>query len=344
MVTLVTGASGFVGSAVVRQLIAHGERVRAFVRPTSKLENINGLDIEVAIGNITDPVSLRSAMRGVASVYHVAADYRLWAADQSELYRTNVDGVENVMRAAGDAGVSRIVYTSSVCTMMAGEDGSLSNESSFADRSEMIGGYKESKFLGEAVAMSWSAKGLPVVVVNPSTPIGPRDLKPTPTGRMIRDAALGRMPAFVDTGLNFVHVDDVAMGHLQAHDKGRIGERYILGGYNISLRDLLILISDITGRERPKLKLPRRAIYPVAIFAEAIARINKKEPIITRNGLRLAKKKMYFSSAKAQREIGYRFNPLTPAIVEAIAAFGIATPGRDAVIARHQKPSLPNLF
>ncbi len=328
MVTLVTGATGFVGSAVVRKLLDRGESVRVLVRRNANRANIKNLNVSVAVGDVLDRQSLRKSMQSVESLYHVAADYRLWSHNKTEIFNANVTGTGNVLEAAADAGVGKIVYTSSVCTLASFDDGTIADENSVATQEQMLSGYKESKFVAEKVAHAWAHRGLPITIVNPSTPIGPRDVKPTPTGRMIRDAAIGAMPAFVDTGLNFVHVDDVANGHLLAHDKGRLGERYILGGFNISLKSLLTLISTITGRTPPKFELPRKSLYPIAYAAEAIAQFTRCEPLITVNGLRLAKKKMYFSSAKAQRELGYTFGALAPALADAISGFGIPTPGR----------------
>ncbi len=327
MVAFVTGASGFVGSAVVRLLLARGERVRVLMRPGSDHANLAGLDVEIAIGNLSDPASLALGVRGARSVYHVAADYRLWSLQDSEIYRSNVGGTDNVLRAACEAGVPRIVYTSSVCTLGVNDDGVPADESTPVCEKAMIGAYKISKYQAEGKAREWIARGAPIVIVNPSTPIGPRDIKPTPTGLMVKQSALGQMPAYVNTGLNFVHVDDVARGHLLAHDQGRVGERYILGGYNLSLRALLWLIADLVGRPPPEAEIPRLAIYPIAFIAEAISRITGHAPLATINGVRLAKKLMYFSSAKAQAELGYTFRPLRETLYEAIASFGVPLRG-----------------
>ncbi|MBI1366835.1 MAG: NAD-dependent epimerase/dehydratase family protein [Alphaproteobacteria bacterium] len=327
MVILVTGATGFVGSAVARKLLRRGEKVRALTRGAGECPNLADLDVERVVGDLRDPVSLDAAMQGVDSVYHVAADYRLWARNDREIFESNVVGTDNLIRAAMKRDVARIVYTSSVCTLGASHDGAPADETSSATKSDLIGAYKKSKFIAEKLACDWARKGAPIVIVNPSTPIGPRDIKPTPTGRMILEAGLGRIPAFVNTGLNFVHVDDVAEGHLLAHDKGRIGEKYILGGYNLSLRSLLWLIADMTDRKPPKIELARRAIYPVAFVAETIAHVTNREPLVTVNGLRLAKKMMYFSSNKAQRELGYKTGPLRRAIADALIWFGVEPVG-----------------
>jgi len=240
MKTLVTGASGFVGSAIVRQLLDADHSVRVLLRPNSPKDNIAGLDVETSIGDLTDTSSLKQAANGCTALFHAAADYRLWAPHPQSMYATNVDGTHNIMQAALDAGIERIVYTSSVATLGLNQDGTPAGEEAASSLDHMIGHYKRSKFMAEAIVKDMVAvEGLPAVIVNPSTPVGPRDIKPTPTGKMILDAARGRMPAYVDTGLNIVHVDDVATGHLLALDRGTIGERYILGGENMSLKDIL---------------------------------------------------------------------------------------------------------
>lgn len=322
MTVLVTGGSGLVGSAIVRALLARGERVRALVRAGCNDANLHGLAVEPAIGNLRDPASLQAAMRGVRAVYHAAADYRLWSLNDRDLFETNVGGTRNILEAARKAGVERFVYTSSVCTLGAAVDGRPADEESPVAACDLVGAYKQSKFEAEAVAKDFAAKGFPVVIVNPSTPIGPGDIRPTPTGRMILEAVQGRMPAYVNTGLNFVHVDDVAQGHLLAHDHGRPGRTYILGGANLSLRSLLLLIASTIGRPPPRFSLPRQAIYPIAYAAEAFAHVSGKEPFVTVNGLRLAKKLMYFSSARAQAELGYSFRSVREAVRDAVAWFG----------------------
>ncbi|MFZ0147655.1 MAG: hopanoid-associated sugar epimerase, partial [Xanthobacteraceae bacterium] len=253
---LVTGASGFVGAAVVRQLLAAGHAVRALIRPTSAHTNLAGLPVEIAQGDLRDPDSLNRAMAGVRFVFHVAADYRLWARHPQDIVRTNVEGTRTLMEAALRAGVERIVYTSSVATLKARPDGKPSDEAFPLEEAAAIGAYKYSKVVAERLVETMAAEhNLPAVIVNPSTPIGPRDVRPTPTGRIIVEAAAGRMPAYVDTGLNLVHVDDVATGHLLALAKGRIGERYILGGQDVLLGDMLGEIARHTGRSPPKLRL-----------------------------------------------------------------------------------------
>ncbi|HUA53839.1 MAG TPA: hopanoid-associated sugar epimerase [Candidatus Sulfotelmatobacter sp.] len=320
--TLVTGASGFVGSAVARALLAAGHTVRVLVRPTSDLRNLRDLAVETAVGRLEDRASLAAALAGCGTLFHVAADYRLWVRDPAAMHRANVDGTRDLMEAALSAGVERVVYTSSVATLGLTADGSPADETTPVTADAMIGPYKRSKFDAEEVVRTLvRARGLPAVIVNPSTPVGPRDVKPTPTGRIIVEAASGRMPGYVDTGLNLVHVDDVAAGHLAAFARGRIGERYILGGENLTLAEMLAEIARLAGRAPPRLKVPRLAVYPVALVEEALARFTGREPFATFDGLRMAKKKMFFSSAKAERELGYRFRPARQGLAEALAWF-----------------------
>ena len=322
MKTLVTGATGFVGSAVARLLLEEGFSVRALVRSSSNLSNLEGIEVDVVQGDLTDRKSLRKALKGCRYLFHVAADYRLWVPRPGEIYRNNVEGTVNVMEAAMEEGVERVVYTSSVATLGLHPDGTPADEDTPVTLSDMIGHYKRSKFLAEeAVRKLAREKGLDVVIVNPSTPAGPRDIKPTPTGRMILEAAQGKMPAYVDTGLNIVHVDDVAMGHLLAFKKGKTGERYILGAENMTLRQILEKIAEIAGRTPPRISLPHNLILPVAHVAEALARITGREPMVTVDGIRLARKKMFFSTEKAGRELGYRPRPAHQALEDAVAWF-----------------------
>lgn len=319
---LVTGATGFVGTAVARALIAAGRRVRALSRPNSDRRNLAGLDLEIAEGSLEDTSSLARAVAGCGALYHVAADYRLWVPDPRAMYRANVDGTRALMIAALAAGVERVVYTSSVAVLGLHADGTPSDETTASTVDDMVGPYKRSKFLAEAEVRQLIVTGkLPAVIVNPSTPIGPRDIKPTPTGRMIVEAASGRMPAFVDTGLNLVHVDDVARGHLMAEEQGRVGERYILGGENLSLAEILRRIAAIVGRAPPTVRLPLPVVWPVACVAEAWGRLTGREPLVTFDSLRMARKKMYFSAAKAERELGFRARPANEALADAIAWF-----------------------
>ena len=323
MTSLVTGATGFVGSAVVRALIDAGEAPRVLVRPASDRRNLEGLDVELAEGDLRDPGSLARACRGCQALFHVAADYRLWVPRPEEIYAANVDGTRALMEAAGEAGVARIVYTSSVATLGLNRDRSPADETAPASLSDMIGPYKRSKFLAEEVVREMvSGAGLPAVIVNPSTPVGPRDIRPTPTGRLIVEAARGRVPAFVDTGLNVVQVDDVAAGHLLAFEQGQIGERYILGGENLALADILAIVARLCGRPPPRLRLPHGLVLPLAYGAEAWARLTGgAEPFVTVDGLRMSKKWMFFSSAKAETDLGYRFGPAEAALADAVAWF-----------------------
>jgi dihydroflavonol-4-reductase len=318
---LVTGASGFVGSAVARALVERGVEVRALVRSSSPQQHLAGLDIEFVTGDLRDAPSVRDAMQGVRWLFHVAADYRLWARDPNEIVVNNVTGTRIVMQEAQREGVERIVYTSSVATLECRANGESADESRQVPEGETIGAYKRSKLLAEQLVEEMVARGLPAVIVNPSTPIGPRDVKPTPTGRLIFEAAAGRVPAFVDTGLNMVHVDDVAAGHIAALERGRTGERYILGGQNASLSEILGLVARQTGRRAPRIKIPRAAIYPIAYAAEAVAQRSGREPFITVDGLRMSKKRMFFTAAKAERELGYRARPYAEGIKDAIDWF-----------------------
>jgi dihydroflavonol-4-reductase len=322
-VVLVTGATGFVGSAVAKLLRERGWSVRVLARAQANRANLDPAD-ELVEGDIRNRASVARALRGVRHLVHVAADYRLWARDPSEIYRTNVDGARVVMEEALEAGVERIVYTSSVATL-ATENGRLADESRPLAENEAIGAYKRSKVLAERLVESMiERQDLPAIIVNPSTPIGPRDVRPTPTGRIIVEAASGRMPAFVDTGLNIVHVDDVARGHVAALERGRIGERYILGGDNVALSELLAEIARLVGRKPPSVRLPTGLLMPFAYGAELMARFTGREPFATRDGLRMARKYMFFTDAKARRELGYTSRPHVEGLSDAIAWFRAA--------------------
>jgi len=316
---LVTGGSGFVGSAVLRALAGRGLTLRALTRATSARANFQGVDCEIVEGDLRDAEAMSRAMQGVRYLFHVAADYRLWARDPSEIMRANVEGTRNIMEAARSAGVEKIVYTSSVATLRAGHD--VIDETAALAKGEGIGVYKNSKVAAERLVEAMAAEGLPAVMVLPSTPIGPRDIKPTPTGRILVEAAMGRVPAFVDTGLNLVHVTDVAAGHLLALEKGVVGERYILGGQDVSLRRMLADIAGIVGRKAPTVNLPRGPLYPLAIAAEAVARVTGKEPFVTRDALDMAAHHMFFTSAKAERDLGYHARPYIEAILDALTWF-----------------------
>lgn len=319
---LVTGATGFVGAAVTRALLGAGRRVRVLARPQSDRRNLRGLEVEIAVGALDDPASLGAAVAGIGTLFHVAADYRLWVRDPASMFRANVEGTRALMELSLAAGVERVVYTSSVATLGLRSDGVPADEATPSTLGDMVGPYKRSKFLAEAeVRRLVATQQLPAVIVNPSTPVGPGDVKPTPTGRMIRDAGAGRMPAFVDTGLNLVHVDDVAQGHVLAEAKGRIGQRYILGGENLSLAEIFSRIAALAGRRPPTLRLPLAAVWPVAAIAETIARVTRREPMVTFDSLRMARKTMFFSSAKAERELGYRARSVDDALRDAIEWF-----------------------
>ena len=319
-VVLVTGASGFLGSAIAAQLRARGYDVQTLVRPSSPRTNLDPRDT-VREGDLRDRPSLAAALKGVRFLFHAAADYRLWARNPEEIHRNNVEGTRLIMEEALRAGVERIVYTSSVATLRL-VDGAHATEDRPLAEEEAIGAYKRSKVAAERLVETMVRRdGLPAVIVNPSTPIGPRDVRPTPTGRIIIEAASGRMPAFVDTGLNLVHVDDVAAGHLAALERGRIGERYILGGENVLLADMLAEIARLVGRRPPTLKLPRAVIYPIALGAELAAKLTGVEPFVTLDGLRMARHHMFFDDAKARRELGYVARPYCDGLVDAIAWF-----------------------
>jgi dihydroflavonol-4-reductase len=320
--TLVTGASGFVGSAVARALKARGARLRLLVRASSPRKNLEGLDADVVVGDMSEPAVMAAATRGVRYLFHIAADYRLWAREPEEIVRNNLAGARSVMTAALAAGVERVVYTSSVATLGFPDDGAPSDESFRLSPGEAIGAYKRSKVIAEREVERLAAdEGLPVVIVSPSTPIGPRDVKPTPTGRIIVEAAQGRMPAFLDTGLNLVHVDDVAAGHLLALDRGRQGETYILGGQDVSLGRMLADIAALTGRKPPTVSLPRAPLYPLAVATEALAFLTGKEPFLTRDALKMSRHHMFFSSAKATRELGYAARPYGEGLLDALEWF-----------------------
>jgi dihydroflavonol-4-reductase len=322
MTTLVTGATGFLGSAIARVLLDRGEAVRVLVRKGSDRRNIDGLDVEVVVGDLNDPPSLGDAVKGCGALYHAAADYRLWAKDPDELYRTNVGATRTLLLLAAQAGVRRIVYTSSVATLGREPSGRPADEQTPVTIDDMTGHYKRSKFLAEEdVKRLVREEKIPIVIVNPSTIIGPRDIRPTPTGRMVEEAARGKIPAFVDTGLNVVHVDDVAAGHVQAFDHGQIGERYVLGGEDMMLREILEEIAKLVGRSPPRIRLPRAAVLPIAYIAEFMARIRnaRTEPLVTVDGIKMSKTLMFFSSDKARNAIGYSPRPARVALADAVA-------------------------
>ena len=319
---LITGASGFVGSAVARAARQRGFQVRVLVRPSSPRRNLAGLDAEVFEGDMRDETSVSRALAGARHLFHVAADYRLWAPDPSQIERNNLEGTAAVMRAALQQSVERVVYTSSVATLRVDSQTTAATEDAPLAINEAIGAYKRSKVLAERLVEQMVAQdNLPAIIVNPSTAIGGHDVRPTPTGRIIVEAATGRIPAFVDTGLNLVDVEDVALGHLLALDHGRIGERYILGGNNVTLQQMLSEIASLTGRRPPRVKLPLWPLFPLARAAEAVAQFTGKEPFVTLDGLQMSKNRMFFSSAKAERELGYRPTPHLAALRAALDWF-----------------------
>ncbi len=322
MRALVTGASGFVGAAIARALVNAGWEVRVLVRAASDRSNLQSLPLEIAVGDLTVASSLRGALAGCEALFHAAADYRLGAPDPSQLYRTNVEGTRSLLIAAGEAGgredrvhEQRRHQWAYRLTARRGD------ERTPVTLAAMIGHYKRSKYLAEQVVLEAASAGTPAVIVNPSTPVGAGDVKPTPTGQLVLDAAAGRMPAYVDTGLNIVHVDDVAAGHLLAFHHGRIGERYILGGDDMTLQQILIYIAQLVGRKPPRIRLPYAAILPMAYVAEALAKVRGRSGRLTLEGVRMSKKHMFFSSAKAARELGYRWRPPARAFDDAVHWF-----------------------
>lgn len=320
-IVLVTGVSGFVGSAVARALAAQGRQVRGLVRSTSSRANLAGFPGTLVEGDARDPAAMVRAASGARWLFHVAADYRIWAPDPEEIVRNNLASTRAVMEAALTAGVERLVYTSSVATLKP-LPGGPADETRAATPEQAVGAYKRSKVVAERlVEQMVSERGLPAVIVNPSTPIGPRDVRPTPTGRIIVEAANGKMPAYLDSGLNLVHVDDVAAGHVLALEKGRVGERYILGGQDVTLGAMLAAVAKEMGRRPPKISLPRGPLFPLAYANEALARITGKDPFLTVDGLKMAKHHMFFSSAKAAAALGYHARPWEIALTDAIAWF-----------------------
>lgn len=320
--TLVTGATGFVGSAVARELDARGHQVRVLIRSTSDRRNLEGFQPDIMVGDLNDPTAVARAVAGCRYLFHLAADYRIWVPQPAAMLRTNVEGTVGLMRAAKAAGVEKVVHCSSVAALGVTADGSPANEETPVDPAKIVGAYKRSKYLSEqAVRALVRDEALPAVIVNPAAPVGARDIKPTPTGRMIVDAANGKIPAYMDTGLNLVRVEDVAIGHLLALERGRIGEGYILGGENLSLREILTMITEEAGRRPPRIKVSPTMMWPAAWVDEKLARLFRIEPRVTRDHLRMARHKMYFSSDKAIRELGYAPRPVRPAIKEALAWF-----------------------
>lgn len=318
MLSLVTGANGFIGSHLVKFLIAQGEKVRALVRPQSSARSLEGLPAEIANADLRDASSLPAALKGVERVYHVAADYRLWAKNPQEIYESNVIGTRNLLAAARQAGIERFIHTSSVGTLVPPHPRKLPDEQTYLRLKDMIGHYKRSKYLAEQKALEAARQGQPVVIVNPTTPVGPGDWKPTPTGRIILDFLNGRMPAYVDTGLNFVAVEDVAKGHWLAAERGKTGERYILGDRNLTLKQLLEILSRLSGHPMPRLRLPHAVPFMAALVDSLAARLFRREPRIPLEGVRMARHKMFVDSSKAQRELGFQPGSIEAALERAI--------------------------
>jgi dihydroflavonol-4-reductase len=318
---LVTGANGFVGAHVVLALVARGSHVRAFVRDGADTRALDNVDCEIAIGDVRDLASVERAAHGCDEVYHVAADYRLWVVDEAPMYAANVEGTRNVLDAARRAKVAKIVHTSTVGALGIGPD-KMGREDTPVTLEDMVGPYKRSKFLAEQVALEAAREGLPVVIVNPSTPVGTLDYKPTPTGRVIVDFLNRRIPAFMETGLNLACVEDVARGHLLAAERGRIGEKYILGGENLTLEAMLQRLARLAGLPAVRMKIPYAVAFGFALGAEAVARtITHRAPRASLTEVRMARKKMFFDSAKARRELGYEPAPIDEGLARAIEFF-----------------------
>ncbi|MDP2625552.1 MAG: NAD-dependent epimerase/dehydratase family protein [Candidatus Rokubacteria bacterium] len=321
MDVLVTGGTGFVGANLVRALLADGQTVRVLARPGGDRRALEGCMVEVVEGDLLDRDSLVRAVRGARRVYHVAADYRLWAADPSALFRANVDGTRHVLEAAAAAGVERIVYTSTVGALGIPEDGTPGDERTPVSLVDMVGPYKASKFLAEEVAREYAARGVPVIIVNPSAPVGPWDVKPTPTGQMIVDFLRGKMVASLDTGLNVVHVRDVARGHILAGERGRVGERYVLGHQNVSLLEIFRMLARLTGIPAPRFRVPYAVAWLAAAGMEGVARLTGTPPSVSLTAVRMARKRMYFSPARAVQELGLPQTPVEEALRDAVEWF-----------------------
>jgi dihydroflavonol-4-reductase len=321
MDALVTGGTGFVGANLVRELLSDGQTVRVLARKGGDRTALEGCAVEIAEGDLTDPGSLKAAVAGVRRVYHVAADYRLWARDSRELYRANVEGTRHLLEAAASAGAERIVYTSTVGALGIPKDGTPGDETSPVGLEDMVGPYKASKFLAERVAEEWAARGAPIVIVNPSAPLGPWDVKPTPTGQMIVDFLRGKMLGSIDTGLNIVHVRDVARGHILAAERGRVGQKYILGNQDLSLIDIFRGLARLTGLRPPRFRVPYGVAWLAALCLEGAARVSGGTPQVPLNAVRMGRKRMYFSAAKAVRELGLPQTPADEALRDAVTWF-----------------------
>jgi dihydroflavonol-4-reductase len=321
MKAFVTGATGFIGASIARELLKDGWEVRALARPGSDRRNLSGLDIEICEGDLSDRDSLQRGLTGCQALFHAAADYRLWTRTPAAMYDVNVGGTRNILGAALDAGVEKVVYTSSVGTLGNPGDGTPGNEKTPVDFGQMVGDYKKSKFLAERAAESFLEKGLPLVIVNPSTPVGPMDIKPTPTGKIIVDFLNGKMPAYLDTGLNLIDVESCARGHLLAAQKGKVGEKYILGNQNLTLAQIFAMLSGITGLKAPRVKLPYYPILAAAYINHGISAITGKEPLIPLAGVQMARKFMFFDSSKAVAELGLPLTPVQESLERAVSWF-----------------------
>lgn len=322
MKIFVTGATGFLGSHVARALLGRGAELRLLIRASSRLDNIADLNAERVVGDLRDPESLKRGMSGCEVVFHVAADYRLWAVNGRELYDSNVEGTRNILSAARESGVRRVVYTSSVATMGFGNNGRLTDESTPVSLANMIGDYKKSKFMAEQLVIEAARGGQDVVMVNPTTPIGERDIKPTPTGQIIVDFLKRKFPAYVDTGLNLLDVVDCVEGHILALEKARPGERYILGGENLTLKQILDKLAAITGLPSPNIELPYAVAYVTGVVDTLFTgKLRKREPRVTLDAVRMGRKKMFVSSAKAERELGWKSGPVDDALRRAVEWF-----------------------
>src|SRR5436190_5742391 len=322
MLAFVTGASGFLGSHVAKILCEQGARLRLLVRASSNLKNLQGLNADTVTGDLRDPASLEKALAGCDTVFHVAADYRLWVRDPHQMYRANVEGTRALLDAARKNAVQRIVYTSSVATIGFTSNGHTADEDSPVSLDDMIGHYKRSKFMAEQIALEAGRSGMHVVTVNPTTPVGEQDGKPTPTGRIVLDFLKRKFPAYVETGLNLVDVRDCARGHVAALEKGKSGERYILGGENLTLKQILDKLAAITGLSSPRVKLPYIFAFATGIIDETITgRMLNKEPRATMDAVRMGKKMMFATSAKAERELGWKIVPVDDALRRAVGWF-----------------------
>lgn len=321
MKVFVTGATGFIGASLVRELLKDGCDVRVLARAGSDRSNLRGLDLEIHEGDLRDAEGLKKGLAGCDQLYHAAADYRLWTRRPAEMYDINVTGTRNVLAAALHAGVSRVVYTSSVGTLGNPGDGTPGTESTPVTLADMVGHYKKSKYLAEREAEQFVAKGLPLVIVNPSTPVGPLDIKPTPTGKIIVDFLNGKMPAYLDTGLNIIDVEDCARGHILAARHGAVGEKYILGNENLTLKEIFEILERITGKSAPRIRLPYGPILAAAYVNEAISWLTGKEPLIPLTGVQMARKIMFFDSAKAIRDLGLTNRPVAESLERAVAWF-----------------------